>query len=332
MRRSSAAAAARAAAAASASARNTSYFPGTYVPAALAASTAASSSASSATRLAVLRSLRSARANARSSSASAADLRSSSTNSSRGVCLLRSMRAARLRSFVALARSARAASRRSPPSATVHRTCASLKSRAMRTSRMVTPVSSKRWCMVGWVMTAHRALRRRTPARICAMSWPSALRIWGWPAKYSRVGERRRRVGVGGVRVQGAQHEGIAPGGFGIGASARRLARAAPSARRAIVDMTNLPRRRTRSRAGEVSVQPAVDDASRFNLARSSTCSATCTTLTDVFYRLDSPAPPRALHAAPRWRAPTRARAPRSRTRPATPRRTAMRSRASAGA
>ena len=97
------------------------------------------------------------------------------------------MRAARLRSFVALARSAggfaAVATVGDGPS-----DVRELKSRAMRTSRMVTPVSSKRWCMVGWVMTAHRALRRRTPARICAMSWPSALRIWGWPAKYSRVG------------------------------------------------------------------------------------------------------------------------------------------------
>ena len=81
-------------------------------------------------------------------------------------------------------------------------------------------------------MTAHRALRRRTPARICAISWPSALRIWGWPAKYSRVGGRRRRVDVGGVRVQGAQHEGIAPEVKPRGERAEARARGAERAAR----------------------------------------------------------------------------------------------------
>ena len=81
-------------------------------------------------------------------------------------------------------------------------------------------------------MTAHRALRRRTPARICAISWPSALRIWGWPAKYSRVGGRRRRVDVGGVRVQGAQHEGSRQGVKPRGERAEARARGAERAAR----------------------------------------------------------------------------------------------------
>ena len=52
-------------------------------------------------------------------------------------------------SAVALRLSAFAAARGSPSRRTVHRTCASLKSRAMRTSRMVTPVPSKRCAMEG---------------------------------------------------------------------------------------------------------------------------------------------------------------------------------------